>query len=105
MHSKTVFQREMIDIELENAGVNEEQIHLLKKVGSNFIIEARTDFLNHAERGESLQNQYFVGKVQNRWHFVLTIFLHPNPISFSGGLVGLSTRAARQGNGILETFS
>ena len=75
----------MIDIELENAGVNEEQLHLFKKVGLSLNNKVRTDFLNHAERGESLQNQYFVGKVRNRWHFMLTTFLHPNPISISGG--------------------
>ena len=30
------------NIELANEGINEEKIHLFKKVGSNFIIEART---------------------------------------------------------------
>ena len=30
------------NIELANEGINEEKLHLFKKVGSNFIIEART---------------------------------------------------------------
>ena len=29
-------------MELANEGINEEKLHLFKKVGSNFIIEART---------------------------------------------------------------
>ena len=63
------------NMELANEGTNEEKLHLFKKVGSNFIIEARTDFLSHAERGESLQNQDFVGGMQNRRRFAPTIFL------------------------------
>src|SRR3989344_7973187 len=41
---------------------------------------------SHAPRGEPFQIQDFLGGIQNRRHFVPTIFLHPNPISFSGGM-------------------
>src|SRR3990167_8169400 len=38
-------------------------------------------FLSHAERGESLQNQDFVGGMQNRRRFAPTIFLVLKPFS------------------------
>src|SRR3989344_4852854 len=41
---------------------------------------------SHALRGEPFQIQDFLGGIQNRRHFVPTIFLHPNPISFFGGM-------------------
>ena len=58
----------------------------LKKSVRTFKLRIEPSFLSHALRGEPFQIQDFVGGIQNRRHFVPTIFLHPNPISFSGGL-------------------
>ena len=41
---------------------------------------------SHAERGESLQNQDFVGGIQNRRRFAPTIFLVPNPFLKNCGI-------------------
>jgi hypothetical protein len=59
-------------MELANDRTNEEKLHLFKKVGSNFKLRIEPYFLSHAERGESLQNQDFVGGMQNRRRFAPT---------------------------------
>src|SRR3989344_4524092 len=82
---------------------------LLRKnliIGSNFKIKDRTVFLSHAERGESLQNQDFVGGMQNRRRFAPTIFLVLKPFSKNCGggeirtLETLSSLPPFQGGGI-----
>ena len=46
-----------------------------KKSVRTFKLRIEPYFLSHAERGESFQNQDFLGGIQNRRHFVPTIFL------------------------------
>src|SRR3989344_5171980 len=52
-----------------------------KKSVRTFKLRIEPYFLSHAERGESLQNQDFVGGMQNRRRFAPTIFLVQKPFS------------------------
>src|SRR3989344_5224408 len=52
-----------------------------KKSVRTFKLRIEPYFLSHAERGESLQNQAFVGGMQNRRRFAPTIFLVQKPFS------------------------
>src|SRR3989344_6029648 len=63
----------------------------LKKSVRTFKLRIEPYFLSHALRGEPFQIQDFLGEIQNRRHFVPTIFLVPNPISFFGGEGGIRT--------------
>src|SRR3989338_1216943 len=71
-----------------------------KKSVRTFKLRIEPYFLSHAERGESLQNQGFVGGVQNRRRVAPAIFLVQKPFSkICGGreirtLEGLSTLTA-----------
>ena len=58
----------------------------LKKSVRTFKLRIEPYFLSHAERGESLQNQDFVGGMQNRRRFAPTIFLVRKPfLKICGG--------------------
>jgi hypothetical protein len=50
--------------------------------------------LSHAERGESLQNQDFLGGIHLCRHFVPTPIRLQNAISISGGEGGIRTHDA-----------
>ena len=49
------------NIELANEGINEEKLHLFKKVGSNFIIEARTVLFEPRGAWRTLSDSGFFG--------------------------------------------
>ncbi len=49
------------NIELANEGINEEKLHLFKKVGSNFIIEARTVLFEPRSAWRILSDSGFCG--------------------------------------------
>ncbi|MBP9749799.1 MAG: hypothetical protein KBD21_03645, partial [Candidatus Pacebacteria bacterium] len=49
------------NIELANEGINEEKLHLFKKVGSNFIIEARTVLFEPRGAWKNLLNSGIFG--------------------------------------------
>jgi hypothetical protein len=49
------------NIELANEGINEEKLHLFKKVGSNFIIEARTVLFEPRSAWRTLSDSGFFG--------------------------------------------
>ena len=49
------------NIELANEGTNEEKLHLFKKVGSNFIIEARTVLFEPRGAWRTLSDSGFFG--------------------------------------------
>src|SRR3989338_10756534 len=57
-----------------------------KKPVRTFKLRIEPSFLSHAERGESLQIQDFLGGIQNRRHFVPTPFRLPIPIFNFGGV-------------------
>src|SRR3989344_1155314 len=77
-----------------------------KKSVRTFKLRIEPYFLSHAERGESLQNQDFVGGMQNRRRFAPTIFLVLKPFSKNCGggeirtLETLSSLPPFQGGGI-----
>ena len=48
-------------MELANEGINEEKLHLFKKVGSNFIIEARTVLFEPRGAWRTLSDSGFFG--------------------------------------------
>ena len=48
-------------VELANEKTNEENLHLFKKVGSNFIIEARTVFFEPRGAWRTLSDSGFFG--------------------------------------------
>src|SRR3989338_1160222 len=56
-----------------------------KKSVRSFKLRIEPYFLSHAERGEYLQNQDFVGGMQNRRRFAPTIFLVQKPFSKNCG--------------------
>ncbi len=49
------------NVELANEGINEEKLHLFKKVGSNFIIEARTVLFEPRGAWKNLLNSGILG--------------------------------------------
>src|SRR3989344_2748993 len=77
-----------------------------KKSVRTFKLRIEPYFLSHAERGESLQNQGFLGGMQNRRPFAPTIFLVLKPFSKNCGggeirtLETLSSLPPFQGGGI-----
>ena len=56
-----------------------------KKSVRTLLLKLEPYFLSHAERGEPFQIQDFLGGIQNRRHFVPTIFLVPKPFSKNCG--------------------
>src|SRR3989344_1490888 len=56
-----------------------------KKSVRTFKLRIDPYFLSHAERGESEENQDFVGGIQNRRRFAPTIFLVQKPFSKNCG--------------------
>src|SRR3989344_7292386 len=64
-----------------------------KKSVRTLLLKLEPYFLSHAERGESLQNQDFVGGMQNRRRFAPTIFLVLKPFSKNCG--GYRTRTCK----------
>src|SRR3989344_3801990 len=56
-----------------------------KKSVRTFKLRIEPYFLSHAERGESLQNQDFVGGMENRRRFAPTLFLVRNHFSKNCG--------------------
>src|SRR3989338_10195130 len=57
-----------------------------KKSVRTLLLKLEPYFLSHAERCESLQNQDFVGGMQNRRRFAPTIFLVQKPFSKNCGI-------------------
>src|SRR3989338_10773831 len=63
-----------------------------KKSVRTFKLRIEPYFLSHALRGEPLQNQDFVGGMQNRRRFAPTIFLVQKPFSKNCGGGEIRTR-------------
>jgi hypothetical protein len=74
-------------VELANEKIQMKKIFgEFKKVGSNFQIKDRTVFFEPRSAWRILlQIQDFLGGIQNRRHFVPTIFLVPKPFSKNCG--------------------
>src|SRR3989344_3916905 len=74
-----------------------------KKSVRTLLLKLEPYFLSHAERGESLQNQDFVGGIQNRRRFAPTPFRLPIPIFNFGGGGEIRTREALPGLVVFKT--
>src|SRR3989344_5270609 len=74
-----------------------------KKSVRTFKLRIEPYFLSHAERGESLQNQDFVGGMQNRRRFAPTIFLVQKPFSKNCGEGEIRTHGALADTPVFKT--